>query len=103
MFQTATGNITITKIQYPPLTRVPLTNRMQPLKSLQQLGPPAGSSSSARDTILTVEPVANADYANAVGELSGGGISSLNEEEMGTLTQEIEEPVPKKALSNKSR
>jgi hypothetical protein len=37
-----------------------------------------------------------------VGEPSGGGINNLNEEEMDTLTQEIEEPLPKKALSNKN-
>ena len=49
-----------------------------------------------------VEPVANGDFANVVGEFSGGGINNLNEEEMDTLTQEIEETLLKKALSNKN-
>jgi hypothetical protein len=54
-----------------------------------------------------VEPVANGDFANAVGESSGGGINNLNEEEMNTLTQEItqeiEEQLLKKALSNQKQ
>jgi hypothetical protein len=50
-----------------------------------------------------VEPVANGDFANAVGESSGGGINNLNEEEMDTLTQEIEESLLKKALSNQKQ
>jgi hypothetical protein len=49
-----------------------------------------------------VEQVANGDFANVVGRLSGGGINNLNEEEMDTLTQEIEETLLKKALSNKN-
>jgi hypothetical protein len=37
-----------------------------------------------------------------VGRSNGGGINNLNEEEMDTLTQEIEETLLKKALSNKN-
>jgi hypothetical protein len=74
---------------------------MQPLKGSQQQDT-LSADSSVRDTILTVEPVANGDFANAVGEFSGGGINNLNEEEMNTLTPEIEESLLKKALSNKN-
>jgi hypothetical protein len=61
------------------------------------------AGSSVPDTILTQEPVANAEFTNAVGEFKGSGINNLNEEEMGTLTQEIEEKLLKKALSIKNR
>jgi hypothetical protein len=40
---------------------------------------PAGPS--VPDTIPTVEPVANADFANAAGKFSGGGSNNLLDEE----------------------
>ena len=80
--------------------RVPLKQQYATIERFSTVRLSAGSSVS--DTILTVEPVANGDFANVVGEFSGGGINNLNEEEMDTLTQEIEETLLKKALSNKN-
>jgi hypothetical protein len=52
----------------------------------------AGSSSNEgkKDTILTANSVANAEYTNKAGESNGKSFSSLNEEEMGTPNQRAE-------------
>jgi hypothetical protein len=47
------------------------------------------------------EPVANGEYADAVGEFKGPGINNLSEEDMNTLTQYLEEILFKVAFSNK--
>jgi hypothetical protein len=65
-----------------------------------------GCRSGVPDTLLlTQEPVAGAEFTNAVGESKGLGTSNLNEEakqEMNMLTQDIEEKLLKKALSTKN-
>jgi hypothetical protein len=99
VYQSATEKNIITKTQYSPLTRIPIGQQYATGNRFTMVRLPAGSS--VPDTILTQEPVANAEFTNAVGEFKGSGINNLNEEEMDTPTQEIEEKLLKKALSIK--
>jgi hypothetical protein len=103
VFQTATKKYIITKIQCSPLTRVPIKQQYAAIERSTAVRPSAGSSDKRLGHHSNGGGSRERGSANVVGEFSGGGINNLNEEEMGTPTQEIEEPVPKKALSNKSR
>jgi hypothetical protein len=75
---------------------------MQSLKGLQFVMVRPSAGSGVPDTLLTQEPVASAEFTNAVGESKGLGTNNLNEEEMNVLTQDTEERLLKKALSTKN-
>jgi hypothetical protein len=102
VFQTLADKSTITKTQYSPLTRVPIDQCSDTTRRHTSLRPPAGPSNEGmKDTILAVESIANAEHTNRAGEFNGKSFSSLNEEEMGTLNQMVEDHLLKIALKTR--
>jgi hypothetical protein len=94
-YQTVTDNNIITKIQYTPLIRVPKDQRFPSTGRFTTARPSAGPSAEGRrDTILTADPVANAEFTNTAGVFTGGGLNNLDEKEMDTLTQKMDDGTP---------
>jgi hypothetical protein len=104
VYLTDTGKILLRRFNtLLSLTRVPIGQQYATTKRFTAVRLPAEVQAfRVTDTILTGEPVANAEFANAVGESKGTGINNLSEEEMDTLTQETEEMLLKKAFSIKN-
>jgi hypothetical protein len=100
VFQTLTDQGDITKIQYSPLARAPIDQRLDTTGRYTSLKLAAGPSNDGKKgTILIADSVANAEYTNKAGEFNGKGFNSRNEEEMSTLNQRVEDHLLKIALA----
>jgi hypothetical protein len=89
----------ILKLEYSPVKRFPSEQMYQTINRSTVLRVSAGPGTP--DTLMTHEPVANGEYADVVGEFKGLGINNLSEEDMNTLTQDLEEILLKIASNNK--